>query len=290
MRPRPGVRRLFPVVTNYRGRSVGVWLGVAMTAALLVWAGFAVAVSYLSRSTLTGDRRRLLWMLAGIAAVCLVGLYDDRRQERARGIVRQLGLLMRGRMPSAAAKLVVIVLAAAVVEWSAGARGAALALAIPVVAGAANTWNLLDVVPGRSLKYFLPAVAILGLIADDPAYRVLALNAFGVGAGALAFDLRERAMLGDAGSNVLGFVIGLGLAEVLSGAGLAVALAVVLVIHLASETVTLSRVIRGVAPLRWFDDLGRVRLPPEPAAGRVADRRGSNGPSVPMHGRPTAGA
>ena len=33
----------------------------------------------------------------------------------------------------------------------------------------------------------------------------------------------------------------------------------VVALHVLSETVTLSRIIRAVPPLRWLDDLGRVR-------------------------------
>jgi hypothetical protein len=32
------------------------------------------------------------------------------------------------------------------------------------------------------------------------------------------------------------------------------------VLNLLAETVTLSRIIRSVPPLRWFDDLGRLSL------------------------------
>ena len=55
------------------------------------------------------------------------------------------------------------------------------------------------------------------------------------------------------------FVAGAGLLLRLSTPGLAVALAVVVALHLLGETVTLTRLIRGVAPIRWLDDLGRLR-------------------------------
>ena len=66
-------------------------------------------------------------------------------------------------------------------------------------------------------------------------------------------------MLGDAGANVLGLVAGIGMFDRLGLVGLWVALAGVVALHVLSETVTLSRIIRAVPPLRWLDDLGRVR-------------------------------
>ena len=68
-------------------------------------------------------------------------------------------------------------------------------------------------------------------------------------------------MLGDAGANVIGFVMGGELFDRLGNRGLVGALAALVLIHVLSETVTLSRIIRAIPPLRWFDDLGRIRHP-----------------------------
>ena len=76
-------------------------------------------------------------------------------------------------------------------------------------------------------------------------------------------------MLGDAGSNLLGFILGASLARSLSTWALVAALAVLMAAHAASETVTLSRVIERVTPLRWFDRLGRI---PGSACARVESR------------------
>jgi UDP-GlcNAc:undecaprenyl-phosphate GlcNAc-1-phosphate transferase len=222
------------------------------------WILLSTLVSSLVNEGLTPVRARLLWMAAGCALTFLAGLYDDYRPTRARGIVAQVRALLRGRLTSGPVKMLVIVSAAALVAWRLEGHGWRLALGIPVIAGAANLWNLLDVIPGRSTKYFLPAVAVVGIVADGGAYPILAASAFGAGTGALFFDVRERAMLGDAGANVLGFIVGIGLFEVLSTLGLVLALSVILVLHLVSETVTLSRIIEATPPLRWFDRLGRL--------------------------------
>jgi hypothetical protein len=130
------------------------------------------------------------------------------------------------------------------------------------MAGSANLWNLLDVRPGRAIKYFF--VAALALSFPYSRFGDVLLPA-GLGAAAAVSisDLRERAMLGDAGSNVLGFVIGIGLFRTLPAWGLAVALGVVLALHVLAETFTLSRMIEALRPLRWFDRIGRLKDVPD---------------------------
>ena len=63
-------------------------------------------------------------------------------------------------------------------------------------------------------------------------------------------------MLGDAGSNVLGLLLGIALFDRLGTLGLAVALAVILGLHALAETISLSRIIERLPPLRWVDRLG----------------------------------
>ncbi len=235
-----------------------VWLGVAFTTAIALWVGFTSLVSRAALGHLTRDRRQILWIAAGCVIVCAVGMYDDYRPARARGLVRQLRLLVHGKVTSGIIKLATIVLAATFVAWAIGEREGRLLLAIAVIAGAANLWNLLDVRPGRALKYFLLADLAL-VIASRDTPGSFADAVIGVAAVALVMDLREVAMLGDAGSNVLGFIVGVGLVDTLPTWGLGAVLAVVLVLHLLAETVTLSRIIEATPPLRWFDRLGRLR-------------------------------
>jgi UDP-N-acetylmuramyl pentapeptide phosphotransferase/UDP-N-acetylglucosamine-1-phosphate transferase len=79
----------------------------------------------------------------------------------------------------------------------------------------------------------------------------------GAFAGLLGDDLHERLMLGDAGSNVFGAV--LGLAVVLECAPLTrtIVLVVLGAFTLGSEFVSFSRVIDGIPVLRTLDHLGR---------------------------------
>jgi len=130
---------------------------------------------------------------------------------------------------------------------------------VVLIAACANVWNGLDVRPGRALKAFL-LVAVCTAWADRSLLPTLpGLLVLGVGP-ALYLDLRERAMLGDAGSNLLGFTAGVALYLQLQGWAVACAAAVAVTLNILADTVTFSRIIEAVPPLRWLDALGRLRV------------------------------
>ena len=126
-----------------------------------------------------------------------------------------------------------------------------------LVASATNLWNALDVRPGRSVKWGIVVLVPVFALTRDTGFGLVAGAALGGALGILPFDLLERAMLGDAGSNPLGLMAGAGLALVLPTASVIVAAVMVIILQVAAETVTISRVINAVPPLRWFDRLGR---------------------------------
>jgi UDP-N-acetylmuramyl pentapeptide phosphotransferase/UDP-N-acetylglucosamine-1-phosphate transferase len=251
-----------PHAMNYRGVLLPVMLGLAVATGLAVVTMAIGGGGTLGRGRVYAHLPFRLAVGGAIVAVAAVGFYDDVRHGPGRGVAGHFGELLRGRLTTGMTKLVVILGASALVSWSAHVPGIRMALGVLVMAGSANLWNLLDVRPGRAIKYFF--VAALALSFPYSRFGDVLLPA-GLGAAAAVSisDLRERAMLGDAGSNVLGFVIGIGLFRTLPAWGLAVALGVVLALHVLAETFTLSRMIEALRPLRWFDRIGRLKDVPD---------------------------
>jgi UDP-N-acetylmuramyl pentapeptide phosphotransferase/UDP-N-acetylglucosamine-1-phosphate transferase len=85
----------------------------------------------------------------------------------------------------------------------------------------------------------------------------VAAGALGAGAALLPADLGEEIMLGDAGANALGALLGVALAAKTGTAGRAVALAVLAGLTAASERVSFTKVIQDTPWLRTLDELGR---------------------------------
>jgi UDP-GlcNAc:undecaprenyl-phosphate/decaprenyl-phosphate GlcNAc-1-phosphate transferase len=200
------------------------------------------------------------WVVAGgELLVAAAGLVDDLNPGGPRGLRGHLRAIASFHVTTGVVKLVVVGAVSLVVIAVLPSRPLPVLLAGAVaIAACANLWNGLDVVPGRALKAFLPAAGAiwlagpaLGLVPTFPGVVVAA-------ALVLPLDLRERAMLGDGGANLLGFTVGLGAYLVLTGLAVEVLAVLAVALNVLADTVTLSRAIDAVPPLRWFDRLGRV--------------------------------
>jgi hypothetical protein len=110
---------------------------------------------------------------------------------------------------------------------------------------AANALNQLDTRPGRALKAYLAAALAL----DAPA---------GIAVLLLPYDLREMAMLGDAGSNALGGLLGLKSVERFTGRGRWVAIGALAGLTILGERTSIGALIERTPGLAWIDRLGRV--------------------------------
>ncbi|HEU5157134.1 MAG TPA: hypothetical protein VFU43_09060 [Streptosporangiaceae bacterium] len=270
--------------TNHRGEPVTLLEGPAFVA--------GATAAGLVAPGLTG-RMRAAVLLAG-AGGGVLGAYDDLAGSgSSRGFKGHLAALARGEITSGAVKLLGIGaagLAAAAVAGT-GARskpGAAFDVLVngALVAGGANLMNLFDLRPGRAIKVGLLVGAPLAAAGGRPvnggrrgvAPAAVVAAPLGAAAALLPEDLGEKAMLGDAGANALGALLGLAATRLGRGGRLAI-LAGVVGLTGASEFVSFTKVIQSTPPLHWLDMLGR--RPPAPPAPPAAA-----GAPVPAAGTP----
>ncbi len=261
-------------VINHRGREVPATLGIAVFAASVVAQLVAGLVALAVGTELGSDTWALM---AGAALVFTAGLADDLRPRGPRGLRAHGRALLERRVTTGALKAAAAVAGSILVVLTVHGRTPPVAAAgILLIAGSANLWNGLDVAPGRAGKAFVAGATVL-MFFSPPA---LLARVLGAEAAALWPDLRERGMLGDAGSNLLGFVLGAALYTQLSDAGILAAAAAAVALNVLAETVTLSHVIEAVPPLRWLDRAGRPARPglpaPEGAGAPVASEPGGN--------------
>jgi UDP-GlcNAc:undecaprenyl-phosphate/decaprenyl-phosphate GlcNAc-1-phosphate transferase len=247
---------------NYRKRTVVAGLGLLLPLGLLAW---AAPLALAARLDPWRASRLDLLVPSGLAVVVaglaflILGLVDDLMEDAgSRGFRGHLRALAGGRLTGGGIKLLGGALAAVAVASLAlpeGRHALLLLVGAVAVASAANVANLLDLRPGRCAKVFLPLWGVGCLL--DPPGGAWSAGLAGAALAGLPFDLREEGMLGDAGANSLGAVVGTlllaGPVWLLLGA-----VVVLLALQLLSERVSFSRVIDGNRVLRAADRFGRL--------------------------------
>jgi UDP-GlcNAc:undecaprenyl-phosphate/decaprenyl-phosphate GlcNAc-1-phosphate transferase len=243
--------------TNYAGRAVPVVMGHVLVSSAN--AGLLVALGLALLAGPVPSWPAPLIVCGGTYLLLFIGGIDDRSTHEARGVREHLASLIRGAPTTGIWKLVVGVAVSAVIAAELGGGVVRVLAATLVIALSINVTNALDVRPGRAIKWGLLVLVPVSLVLFAHGVGLSLATAAYVGgaAGVVRYDLAERGMLGDAGSNPLGLVLGTGLATSLPGPGLVVALLMLLGLQVAAETVTISRMIEAVVPLRWLDRLGR---------------------------------
>ena len=177
--------------------------------------------------------RRIALSVAGIAAL---GLLDDLYSGPERGFRAHF---RAGRTTGAAKAVGIPALALAATRSLSGAV---------LVSLSANGLNLLDTRPGRALKaFFAGALVLKG--PTRPYVPIAVLLA--------PYDLREMTMLGDAGSNALGAVLGFGSVTKLTGRGRWLTIAGLAGLTVLGETRSLGELIERNPMLARLDWLGR---------------------------------
>ena len=167
-----------------------------------------------------------------VALVAAIGLADDLWSGPERGFRAHL----RAGATTGVLKLVGIPLVGLVATRK--LSGALL------VGLAANSLNQLDTRPGRALKAYL-------------AGAVLARAPIGMAVLLLPYDLRERTMLGDAGSNALGAMLGLRSVSRLTGRSRWLAIGALAGLTLLGERRSIGELIERTPGLMQIDGLGR---------------------------------
>ena len=166
-----------------------------------------------------------------VAAVCLLGMLDDAfsgpergwrahlEAGRTTGVLKLLGIPLIGALATR--------------SFSGGL----------LVGLSANALNLFDTKPGRALKVFL-------VVAPASEFAPVAILL-------LPYDLREKSMLGDAGSNALGAVVGLNSVDVFHGRARWAVIAALAGLNFLGERRSLGDLIERTPGLAWLDRLGR---------------------------------
>ena len=246
---------------NYRGISAAFPLGAILaTTALVALAPLAFLNDRADLDLLDPELRRWIPYLIGVA---FLGFLDDSLGQGTqagtpRGWRGHARAIAEGRLSTGAIKAIGALALAAYVVSGRGLESLEYLADVALLILTTNLFNLLDLRPGRAEKalLLLGAGLCLGAWSGEPV-ELLGIFIGPVLVGAW-FALRERAMLGDTGSNLIGAMAGVWLLTTLDETGRLIALGVVAALTIYGEMRSISRAIESIPPLRSLDSLGRV--------------------------------
>jgi UDP-GlcNAc:undecaprenyl-phosphate/decaprenyl-phosphate GlcNAc-1-phosphate transferase len=246
---------------NYRGRRPAFPAGAVLVAvSLIALAPLAILDDRADLDLLDPELRRWAVFVLGVA---LLGLIDDAlgrggERDAARGWRGHARAVAGGRFSTGAIKAVGALALAAYATQGRGLQDLDYLVDLALLLLTTNLFNLLDLRPGRVEKVLFALLVGLCLIA----WTAAPLDVLGIFIGPLAvgawFTLRERAMLGDTGSNLAGAIAGVSLLLVLGEDERLAVLAVVAALTVYGEFRSISETVEKIPPLRWLDSLGRV--------------------------------
>lgn len=242
---------------NYRGERVPTSLGGFLAALLLFLS--AASLGLARWAPLFSFSLFAVVLLASVTVAFLGWLDDTLGDHRDKGFVGHIRTLMEeerlttGLLKAAGGGVVAAVAATITArgDWR-------VWLLHTLLIGLMTNWlNLLDLRPGRALKFYLTVGTFLFLVSFRQGEALLFVPLLGLAAAVLKGDLSARFMLGDSGSNLLGIQLGIWLA-LISPLWLVIFLNILLVIgHYLGEAVSLTRMIESSRVLSYLDRLGR---------------------------------
>jgi UDP-GlcNAc:undecaprenyl-phosphate/decaprenyl-phosphate GlcNAc-1-phosphate transferase len=245
---------------NYRGARLAFPLGAVLgTAALVALAPLAFLNDRDNLKLLDPELRRWLPYVIGVA---FLGFLDDSLgggdgAGAPRGWRGHARALREGRLSTGAIKAIGALALAAYVVSGRGLESWRYLVDVALLVLTTNLFNLLDLRPGRAEK----GLVLLGVGLCLGAWTLAPVELLGIFAGPVLvgawLTLREQAMLGDTGSNLVGAIAGVWLLSTLDETGRLIALGAVLLLTIYGEIRSLSATIESVPPLRWLDSLGR---------------------------------
>ncbi|MHB0997734.1 MAG: glycosyltransferase [Armatimonadota bacterium] len=243
------VRRAGLIRKNFKGSDIPAGFGfIIFLAAVPLYIGMIAA----------GISSMTLVFAMAVIGFGIIGLIDDIYGTReAGGFKGHLGLLKKGKVSTGLIKALVGGLIALYIgAVIAGFRIFDGLLNGLIISLAANTLNLLDLRPGRAVSCFWGGLIALIVIQNGRLVIWSELIPVLVSSTWLTLqDRSARVMMGDAGSNALGAVLGVAIALETGIMAKVIILVVMVFIHIYAEKYSISRLIESNRVLRSVDRL-----------------------------------
>lgn len=244
---------------NYRGVYICSAAGGAFAIFIIIECTFIMLYAYIlpEQYPLMTD---IFSVLAGTLSASLFGFVDDVIGDESKGIKGHGKMLLKGRYTSGALKGLTAIFISLTIALSWRNGGAELILNMVLIFLFQNFINLMDLRPGRAVKAYAPFFLITALSGIRPAFLWVNSGVLIMLLFYLRYELAEKCMMGDAGSNALGILLGMAAASSNSMIFKYIITGFLILIHIYSEYHSISSLIENVWILKFLDSLGRRKI------------------------------
>jgi len=238
------------VKRNYSNECIVTSMGIAML--------FPCLVGVLPFMTTRPNEYAVVYV-AVIALTCLLGFIDDLLgNSGTKGIKANFKTIGAKRCTTGWIKIILGVITGLIVSVQSHAEMLVWPLYTMLFALLMNFINLVDLRPGRAMKVSMLVGIILLFMSGFGSVWILVPVMITISIF-IGGELREKYMMGDAGSNLLGGILGFYAAQELKVFFAAIVFAILLIIHIYAEYRSISLYIETNKFLKFIDCLGRVR-------------------------------
>lgn len=246
----PMLKETGAVRKNYQGIDIPVSAGLTFPLAMML--------IFLVYILLGQGSVNFPFFLLGMMVISFLGFIDDMLGQRdTLGFKGHFGALFKGRLTTGGLKALGGGFVAFFIAVTLGGAWWNVVLNTLLMALFTNMMNLLDLRPGRAIKGYLFFLILITAVAWTKVDYWLLAPLLGAVLCYLPVDVKARAMMGDAGSNVLGLALGMYAAGWLSLPVRLGFLLFLLAMHIYTEKYSLTTTIENNKLLKAVDQLGR---------------------------------
>lgn len=196
--------------------------------------------------------------LLGFVFMGLLGLFDDLTgDKKIKGLKGHIKAFFKGTLTTGAIKAFLGFFIALVVSSYISSSLIDFIINSLLIGLFTNFVNLFDLRPGRATKLFviISLAFIITNFTKDSNYILFSL--LGILIPYMILDLKAKVMMGDVGSNTLGFTLGIYAAANLNFMAKNIILVLLIIFHIIAEKVSFSKVIDNNRFLKFLDNIGR---------------------------------
>lgn len=239
------------VCENYKLDKIPISLGIVFVFVQVITLGLMIIF-------LDYKDNFLLIYLMGFVFIGFLGLLDDLIGTKyIKGLKGHINALLHGEITTGALKAIFGFFISLVISSMLSDNIVDFIINSFIIGLFTNYINLFDLRPGRAVKMFIFAAIILLISSYNFKYAYIISSFFGMLIPYIKLDLKARAMMGDVGSNALGYTLGMFTVSSFNLFGRIIVFFILILIHILSERVSISKIIENSRLLKFFDMIGR---------------------------------